>query len=111
MMDALPALSIVADRADEVPGLRLRHCDHCRRPILEDCPDCIPELIALHGDPRPLRILAALVLTYGPTTAPEVARYTGRRRDVAANALRHMTGRGEAHRIDYGVYCAGPGAA
>jgi len=109
-MDALPAISIVADRADEIPGLRLHQCDHCKRPVVEDCPDCIPELIALHGDPRPLRILAALVLAYGPTTAPEVARYTGRRRDLAMGALRVLVARGEAHRPEWGVYCAGPGA-
>lgn len=95
---------------DLVPGVPVHRCGECGRVYIDECPHCPEELLALRGDPRPLRELVPLVLRYGPTTAPEVARILGCAPDSARRVLSGLVDDGHAHRPEHGLYVEGPGS-
>lgn len=95
---------------DLVPGVPVHRCGECGRVYIDECPDCLPELLALRHDPRPFVELVPVVLRYGPTTAPEVARLLGCHVDTAGRLLGWLVLEGKAHRPEPGVYVEGPGS-
>lgn len=108
-MDALP--SPIGDRADEIVGVRVQRCTHCDAPILQECRDCLPELLALRHDRRPLRVLLPVILAYGPTTRRRVARLTGRSNLTAQRVIREAVEAGEAHWVEAVTWTIAGGAA